>query len=427
MRSGAGEGNRTLVVSLEGFCSTIELHPQAELHPPEGFRPVSDNLACEMDGGGGWIRTNVDVRQRVYSPSPLATRAPLRIHKVHAGNTGGPDGAQYEQLQEHVNRRMRLERNFFAVLPAPRQRPSLTAPQKGQDKSGFIVIQAPMAKRKKHSRQGRRDPQTETSEGAREAARRAQKSGGNWLYGVHACVAALANPERDIRRIVCATQSAEDLELAVVDAANAAYEMCEVPRPQIEWRDRRELDELVSRDAVHQGIVVETHPLPHPVIEDVIEAAEGQPSACVVVLDQATDPRNIGAVMRTAAAFGALGVIVQDKHAPDITGALAKAASGAVERLPYVKVTNISRALDQLKAAEFWCVGFDGHTEDMLSAKTLQGRNALVLGAEGAGLRRLTRETCDLVVKIPMSDAVESLNLSNAAAIALYQFKQSNA
>ncbi len=305
----------------------------------------------------------------------------------------------------------------------------------GQDKRPRWVVYAPMAKRKKQGRTGqrdkRRDFENQPPEGGRDHVRRGSKSahkgGGNWLYGVHACLAALANPERDVKRIVMASQVADDLELPVVDAANAAFEICEVPRPNIEWRDRRELDELVGRDAVHQGICVEALPLPHPAIEDVIQDAQDRTSVCVVVLDQATDPRNIGAVMRTAAAFGALGVIVQDKHAPDITGALAKAASGAVERLPYIKVTNLARALEQLKAAEFWCVGFDGHADDYLSAKTLQGRNALVLGAEGAGLRRLTRESCDLLVKIPMTDAVESLNLSNAAAIALYQFQQSNA
>lgn len=280
-----------------------------------------------------------------------------------------------------------------------------------------------MAKRKKHHRSARNANDGAAHDGGRDGAKRLKQTGGNWLYGVHACLAAIANPNRDINRIVCATQSVDDLEIPVCDAA---FEACEVPRPQIEWRDRREIDELVNRDAVHQGIVVETRPLPHPVIEDVIDDARDNPSACIVVLDQATDPRNIGAVMRTAAAFGAIGVVVQDKHAPDITGALAKAASGAVERLPYVKVTNLARTLDQLKAAEFWCVGFDGHTDDVLSEKTLKGRNALVLGAEGAGLRRLTRETCDLLVKIPMTDAVESLNLSNAAAIALYQFRQSN-
>lgn len=283
-----------------------------------------------------------------------------------------------------------------------------------------------MTKRKKHGRSGRPSHDQSGSEGEHESSKRLQKTGGNWLYGIHACIAAIANPERDIRRIVAATQNADNIEVPAAEAANAAFEACETPRPQIEWRDKREIHDLVPRDAVHQGIAIETKPLPHPVVEDVIEAAKGLSSACVVVLDQASDPRNIGAVMRTAAAFGALAVIVQDKHAPDVTGAMAKAASGAVERLPYVKVTNLARTLDQLKAAEFWCVGFDGHSDDYLSAKTMQGRNAIVLGAEGAGLRRLTRETCDLLVKIPIGDAVESLNLANAASIALYQFHQSN-
>ncbi|MCW8914563.1 MAG: 23S rRNA (guanosine(2251)-2'-O)-methyltransferase RlmB, partial [Magnetovibrio sp.] len=284
----------------------------------------------------------------------------------------------------------------------------------------------PMAKRKKHHRSGRGKQDSAHSEGGRESAKRLQKTGGNWLYGVHACMAAIANPERDISRIVVASQSAEDLEVPIVEAANSVYETCLIERPQIEWRDRREIDELVPRDAVHQGIAIETRPLPHPVIEDLIEAAGDMPSAAIVILDQASDPRNIGAVMRTAAALGALGVVVQDKHAPDITGSMAKAASGAVERLPYVKVTNISRAMDLLKASEFWCVGFDGHTDEVLSQKTLRGRNAIVLGAEGAGMRRLTRENCDTLVKIPIGDAVESLNLANAASIALYQFHQSN-
>ncbi|MFC1674074.1 23S rRNA (guanosine(2251)-2'-O)-methyltransferase RlmB [Pseudomonadota bacterium] len=287
-----------------------------------------------------------------------------------------------------------------------------------------------MAKRRKHGRKDHQTTEAPTATSGRELAPASRKQGGraphNWLYGIHACIAAIANPERQIRRVVGATQSADDLEVPIIEAANAAAEVSEHPAPQIEWRDRRELDALLPRDAVHQGICVEAAPLPYPVIEDITEAAQGMSSACVVVLDQATDPRNIGSVMRTAAALGALAVIVQDKHAPDITGAMAKAASGAVERLPLVRVTNLARTLDQLKAAEFWCVGFDGHATDYLSPKTLQGRNAIVLGAEGAGLRRLTRETCDLLVKIPMSDAVESLNLSNAAAIALYQFAQSN-
>ncbi|HEY9164036.1 MAG TPA: 23S rRNA (guanosine(2251)-2'-O)-methyltransferase RlmB [Magnetovibrio sp.] len=277
-----------------------------------------------------------------------------------------------------------------------------------------------MAKRRKPHR-NERNQEGEPIKGA------PIRGGSPLLYGVHACLAVLANPDRDVRRIVIATQNVDELEAAVCDAANAATELGGTPRPQIEFRDRRELDALLPRDAVHQGICVDATPLAMVAIEDIIADAQDLSSACVVVLDQATDPRNIGAVMRTAAAFGAMAVIVQDKHAPEITGTMAKAASGAVERIALVRVTNLARALDLLKAAEFWCVGFDGQATDYLSAKTLQGRNAIVLGAEGAGLRRLTRETCDLLVKIPITDAVESLNLSNAAAIALYQFAQSNA
>jgi len=286
------------------------------------------------------------------------------------------------------------------------------------------VLKALMAKRKKQHRGG---PRTDADVEAPLNPRTSGKGPTQWIYGMHACIAAIANPARQVHRIVGASQNADDIEIPVCDAANAAVEANEeAVRPQIEWRDRRELHALLPRDAVHQGICFDASPLPSPVIEDLIEAADGMSSACIVILDQATDPRNIGAVMRTAAAFGALGVVLQDKNAPDITGSMAKAASGAMERLPLVRVTNLARTLGQLKAAEFWCVGFDGHADDYLSAKTLQGRNVIVLGAEGAGLRRLTRETCDLLVKIPMSDAVESLNLSNAAAIALYQFVQSN-
>jgi 23S rRNA (guanosine2251-2'-O)-methyltransferase len=281
------------------------------------------------------------------------------------------------------------------------------------------VLKALMAKRRKPHRNERHHDGDQ--------AKNLPTRGGNPLiYGLHACLAALANPEREVHRIIVATQSVDEIEIPVCDAANAAVDLGGPPRPSIEFRDRRELDALLPRDAVHQGVCIDATPLPPPEIEDIIEDARDLTSACVVVLDQATDPRNIGAVMRTAAAFGAMAVIVQDKNAPDITGTMAKAASGAVERLPLVRVTNLARTLDQLKAAEFWCVGFDGHATDFLSPKTLKGRNAIVLGAEGAGLRRLTRETCDLLVKIPMTDAVESLNLSNAAAIALYQFAQSN-
>lgn len=282
-----------------------------------------------------------------------------------------------------------------------------------------------MAKRNKQRRGGRNADADGQDIGTSQTGGRASHY---WLYGAHACLAAIANPARQVRRIVMSTSSDSDLEAAACEAANEVLEdYPEALRPQIEHKDRRELEALLPRDAVHQGICMDCTPLPYPVIEDVLELADGKSSACVLVLDQATDPRNIGSVMRTAAALGAIAVIVQDKHAPEITGSMAKAASGAVERLPLVRATNLARTLGQLKQAEFWTVGFDGHATEYLSAKTLQGRNVIVLGAEGAGMRRLTRETCDLLVKIPISENMESLNLSNAAAIAMYQFVQSNA
>ena len=364
-----------------------------------------------MDGGGSWIRTNVGVSQRVYNPSPLAARASLPIHtKKHMGaHTKKRVGrGQYEHLPRHVNTVMPL--NVNSLLHPAHQ-----------------VLKPRMAKRKKYTHgrakavvQGQAPDQTRPLE-------KVGKTGKNWIYGRHACLAAIANPVRHIRRIVLSTQGAEEIEAEVCDAGNRILENYpDAIRPSVEYRDRRELSALLPRDAVHQGICIDASPLPHPVIEDLIEEATGLNHACLLVLDQATDPRNIGAVMRTAAAMGALGIVVQDKHAPEITGTMMKAASGAVERLPLVRVTNLARTLDLLKQAEFWCVGFDGHATEHLSAKTLQGRNVVVLGAEGAGLRRLTRETCDLLVKIPILDTVESLNLSNAAAIALYQYVQSN-
>jgi 23S rRNA (guanosine2251-2'-O)-methyltransferase len=156
-------------------------------------------------------------------------------------------------------------------------------------------------------------------------------------------------------------------------------------------------------------------------VSDLIAAAEGQDQAVIMILDQVTDPHNVGAILRSSAAFGAVGLIIPDRHAPDETGTLAKSASGALERLPLVRAINLVRALEDLKKAGFWIAGMAGEAKQTLAEAKLSGRVAIVMGSEGEGLRRLTREHCDHLVKLPQTDLVESLNVSNAAAVALYE------
>ena len=272
-----------------------------------------------------------------------------------------------------------------------------------------------MAKRKHLSRHPEKRPSRDRPSGA---ARRAGAGGPQWHYGVHAVLAALANPRRRCRRIVLATQSGHDLEARVAAAAGAG-------RPPAEVRDRRDIERLLPPGAVHQGVALLADPLPEPRLEAVCRDAAAE--SVVVVLDQATDPRNVGAVLRSAAAFGAGAVVVQRRHAPEITGALAKAASGAVETVPLVRVTNLARAMEDLKESGFWCVGLDAGARHSIAEAGLSGKVALVLGSEGEGLRRLTRERCDRLVRVPITGAVESLNLSNAAAIALYELARGRA
>lgn len=171
---------------------------------------------------------------------------------------------------------------------------------------------------------------------------------------------------------------------------------------------------------MHQGLAVAVAPLPALALDDVLAQHAPPAEALVVVLDQASDPRNVGAVLRSAAAFAAAAVVVQDRHAPIESGVLAKAASGALETVPMVRVVNIARALRALAAADFLCLGLDSAAERPITARTLPKRIALVIGAEGAGLRRLTKECCERLACIPIAPAVESLNVSVAAAIALF-------
>ena len=223
------------------------------------------------------------------------------------------------------------------------------------------------------------------------------------LYGWHTVAAALANPARRVRKILATENAARRL----ADEGLPLPVTPEIVRPEV-------IAARLSPDAVHQGLLVEADPLAAPELEDL--ATEGT----VLVLDQITDPHNVGAILRSAAAFAVTAVVTTARHSPEATGVLAKAASGALELLPMVAVQNLARALTELKARGFLTVGLDSEGETDLSAAPLRLPLALVLGAEGKGLRQLTRQTCDIRARLDLPGAIKSLNVSNAAAVALY-------
>lgn len=229
--------------------------------------------------------------------------------------------------------------------------------------------------------------------------------GGNWLFGYHPVTAALKNPARSLKRLLVTKETAAELnnEKLLPDA--------------FETVARSDLDRILPKGAVHQGIAALFSALPDIGIEDI----DFPQKAVVVILDQVTDPHNVGAVLRSAAAFDASAVILTDRNAPEATGTLAKSASGTLELVPLIAVSNLTRAMKTLKELGFWCVGLDGRAPSTLRETSLPDKIALVMGSEGFGLRRLTAENCDYTVKLPISERVESLNVSNAAAIALYE------
>ncbi|MGH7039372.1 MAG: 23S rRNA (guanosine(2251)-2'-O)-methyltransferase RlmB [Stellaceae bacterium] len=240
-----------------------------------------------------------------------------------------------------------------------------------------------------------------------------------WLYGRHAVTAALANPERRWRRLVALAGQEEEARRLLGTAVATHRGATETT---IELRDRDGLAALLPSGAVHQGLALDVEPLPEPDLDDLLrELATAAGRQVVVVLDQVGDPQNVGAVLRSAAAFGARGVVLAAHGAPPFSGALAKAASGALERLPLVRAVNLARALVRLKAAGFWVCGLDAAAEETLAALDLGPRTVLVLGSEGRGMRRLVREHCDHLARLPTSPAQPTLNVANAAAVALYE------
>jgi 23S rRNA (guanosine2251-2'-O)-methyltransferase len=224
------------------------------------------------------------------------------------------------------------------------------------------------------------------------------------FWGKHAVSAALDNPERKVLR----AWATRDVMTFMQFPQDVPVTMAEAP----------DLGRFVPADAPHQGVVIEVEPLEDAWLDELL--TEPPARAVLLVLDQVTDPHNMGAILRSAAAFGAIGIVTQDRHSPPESGVVAKAASGALERMPWVRVVNLARALEEIAGAGFWRIGLTGDATTDIKDALGPDRVALVLGAEGAGLRQNTREHCDALAKLPITDAIESLNVSNAAAVALY-------
>ena len=229
------------------------------------------------------------------------------------------------------------------------------------------------------------------------------------FWGRHAVTAALANPERTVRKLWGSREALATLDLPSVLPVTIA--------------DVADLGRLVPGDAPHQGLVAEVDPLEDMWLGDLIEQGRDG-NRPLVILDQVTDPHNVGAILRSAAAFDALGIVTQDRHSPPESGTVARSASGALETVPWARVVNLARALDEMEEAGYWRIGLTGHADQSLGAALAglgaERRIAIVLGAEGEGMRHNTEAHCDELAKLPISGRVESLNVSNAAAVALY-------
>lgn len=269
------------------------------------------------------------------------------------------------------------------------ERPAGGKPERDR-RARFVKHQGP----KHQGRQGRR--------AGRDAAERLE-GGGVLLYGWHPVVAALNNPRRRIRRLLLTENAARRLQDDGVPLALVP----EIVRPDA-------IAARLSADAVHQGLLAEADPLPPTELGDLDVAS------LVLVLDQITDPHNVGAILRSAAAFAVDAIVTAARHSPEATGVLAKSASGALEHVPFVLVQNLARAMTELRERGFLLAGLDSDGVEDLSDVPLTAPCALVLGAEGKGLRQLTRATCDIVARLDMPGAIKSLNVSNAAAVALY-------
>ena len=273
----------------------------------------------------------------------------------------------------------------------------------------------------KHHKRPRKRPKKRNPTRESRAPRTATTGGTYWLYGFHAVASALGNPARRSRKLLATSDALDVLSRQVGTAAVSGAEAV----------DREVIARHLPRNAVHQGVALEVWPLSIGRFGDVLAVGEDRLKPNIVVLlDQVTDPHNVGAVLRSAAAFRARAVVVTERHAPGETGALAKAASGALDLVPYLRVPNLARALVLLGDLGYWRIGLDAGAEAKLESGAPHPDIAIVLGAEGRGMRALTLQRTDQTMRISMpaaaSTKITSLNVSNAAAIALYTLTQTS-
>lgn len=244
----------------------------------------------------------------------------------------------------------------------------------------------------------------DTSSRSSPARRVPQREADDLIFGLHAITEALANPRRKVTSLRCTQNALPRLE----DALAAR------PDVKAEQVHRKELDRLTGPNAVHQGAVMTARPLKQPDLDDIDR------TGIVVLLDQVTDPHNVGAIMRSCAAFAVTALVATARHSPEGSAVLVKSASGAAEHVPFVKVTNLSRAMDELKDYGFTIIGLDSEAPETVEQLSIKPPFAIVLGAEGKGLRKLTRDTCDHLARLDLPGSIQSLNVSNAAALTLY-------
>ena len=383
------------------------------MKPPHGnrpggsSRPPSDRGPHRGPGGHsprppGGSGQRADARPGGYAPkAPYTPKAGDTVHRDH--QKPRPDGARHEGARHEGPRHEgpRPDGKPGGARP-PGGRPGGAKP--GAPRGDFT----PRPPREGAPQRLSAPPQRQRDFDSPRSTPDSPK-GTVWLYGHHAVAAALANPARRLRRLLLTEEG---------DAAISKH----LPGPWAvspERVDRQRLDTLLGRDIVHQGAALLADPLAPPSLQSVLEKP-----GVIIVLDQVTDPRNVGAIMRSAAAFGAACVITQDRNAPEETGGLAKAASGALEKMPLLRAVNIARTIIALKAANVWCIGLDAGGTPLSGPAFSDRRVALILGAEGEGLRRLTRETCDEICGLTIKGAVESLNVSAAASVALYELSR---